>query len=413
MRSNPESAVPWWRLPPGEASLLTAAAMGAAIAGWMLHAWWLGPMVIGSLALGLWVGARRRLQRIGPNAQASRVVAQDIQTLRQAFSVLARQVESTIKTSETAVSSMMERIGRVHVNACAMHGGIVEAVRRSAVLSSESVDRAGQHGHAVAALMDHQERLATQQGENQARVRAVADQVRQLRELAGQISDISRQTNLLAINASIEAARAGPEGAGFKVVATEVRRLSNQTADAAQRIGDGVAAAATSIDAEMTRAQEMQGDSASQRLGEIASHLQTMGTTLGEVVPYLGELAGRMETGMEAMTTDIIDTLGDMQFQDINRQLLEQINTALGTLSDHFSQIYDLIDGQAPPPPIQLEELLSRWTSNYVMHSQRVAHAEGMGEPAPTESGAPAAEGSDEAQPLDLATAQGPRIEFF
>ena len=36
---------------------------------------------------------------------------------------------------------------------------------------------------------------------------------------------------------------------------------------------------------------------------------------------------------------------------------------------------YELIDGDAPPPPMLLEELLARWTENYVMHSQRVAHA--------------------------------------
>jgi len=63
-----------------------------------------------------------------------------------------------------------------------------------------------------------------------------------------------------------------------------------------------------------------------------------------------------------------------MQFQDINRQMLEQVNSALGSLSGHFAQLYQLIDGQAPPPPVQLEELVTRWTESYVMQSQWSTH---------------------------------------
>lgn len=60
----------------------------------------------------------------------------------------------------------------------------------------------------------------------------------QIGHMIGLITDISKQTNLLALNASIEASRAGEHGRGFAVVATEIRKLAEQTKDAASEITD-------------------------------------------------------------------------------------------------------------------------------------------------------------------------------
>jgi len=401
----------WRRLSVRDIGLLTLAI--AAVAThlvWPAQLPWTSVLaLLAGVAIGLWLARHQSPFGSGNRVQINSVVTQDIQTLKQAFAVLTRQVDTTIHSSETAVMSMMDRMNRVHGNAHALRERIMGAVERSQALSSDSLSRAGQHGEAVATLAEHQHKFEDAQVENQSRVRAVAEKVRQLTPLAALIGDISRQTNLLAINASIEAARAGQEGAGFKVVATEVRRLSTQTAQAARQITEGISQAASAIEAEMASVEAMKGDSAAHQLGEIAQHIQLLSDTLGDVVPYLSDLAGTMDSGMATVTEDIINTLGDMQFQDINRQLLEQINEALRSLSDHFGQIYALIDGKAPPPPELLEALLLRWTENYVMQAQRDAHA--GAKPAASTTATP---GTTAATPaLTMAEHHEPRIELF
>lgn len=424
--SSPDTPFPPLRRP---LSRRLIALVGVTLVAAALHLAW--PDVISAaesmaLVLGMALGQISvhfiQQPKIGRNKRASDVVAQDIHTLRQAFDVLSRQVQTTIDTSEGAVMAMMDRMNRVHQNAVQLRQRIMVAVERSQQLSSDSLSSADTHSATISQLATHQEEFERSQRANQDRIRAVAEQVRQLSPLASLISDISRQTNLLAINASIEAARAGREGAGFKVVATEVRRLSTQTAEAARQITEGIQSAATTIDVELSNAENMQGSAAATQLEEIAHHVQAMSQTLAEVVPYLGELSTSMDSGMAEVNSDIIETLGDMQFQDINRQLLEHIKDAMSSLSEHFAQIYELIDGEAPPPPVLLEELLATWTSNYVMHSQRVAHATATGNDVPADEwqeGKEPRAGSTEAQtpgngqPLQLATANGPRIELF
>jgi len=380
----PHASVPAWRrlnarhAALGGLSLLTSA----------IHLIWpevlaldTGVALVGGLMGGHALSRWQLPSGLARQDRAADVIAQDIGTLRQAFGILEAQVKATIKTSEDAVMSMMQRMQRVHMTVLQLHERVNQAVGRSHSLSADTLSNAGRHTAAVSALAEHQKSFEQARDESRLRVRAVADQVRQLTPLAELIANISRQTNLLAINASIEAARAGPEGAGFKVVAAEVRNLSTQTAEAAQKITEGIAHAAEQID----RQASVQGSedpaasgatSTAEQLDEIARHIEMMSHTLGDVVPYLGDLSTSMDSTIRTMTQDVIDTLGDMQFQDINRQMLEQVNMALVGMSEHFAQLYELIGGDAPPPPIQLEHLITRWTENYVMHTQRAAHAQ-------------------------------------
>jgi methyl-accepting chemotaxis protein len=360
--------------------------------------------------------------RVGRKAKVEDIpslLTEELAMLEQCFNILRKQVSVTIKSSETAVLDVVGRLDNVYQLSNALHQEVVSAVSHSHELSADSLTDATRNTEALETLSRTRAQFHDARQQNQARISAVVEQVRQLTPLAELISNIARQTNLLAINASIEAARAGPEGAGFKVVAAEVRRLSAQTDEAANQITHGIAAVAHAIDTELVAAHELDANEGEEKLAELSQTVAQMSEKLGKIVPYLHGLSNSMETGMHTVTSDIISALGHMQFQDVNRQLLEQVEVALNGLSQHASALYAVVGRNAPPPPQQLRDLMDRWADNYVMHEQRIAHAEGLGRSTDHLRGVRAAPTTaigvieGELSAVGAGASESPRIELF
>ena len=138
----------------------------------------------------------------------------------------------------------------------------------------------------------------------------LSDQSQRIVKIAKVITDISMQTNILAINASIEASRAGESGKGFSVVASEIKKLSEQTKTAAAEIGGIIEEVTSNIDgtveameknAQLTRdgmksmeQVKASAEQISESNSEISRHVADMNGVIADVAENGGSVSDKL-----------------------------------------------------------------------------------------------------------------------
>ncbi|WBW98240.1 methyl-accepting chemotaxis protein [Oceanirhabdus sp. W0125-5] len=165
------------------------------------------------------------------------VLDNNITQVNQAISEITNSTEVMVNKSEDFVKSIsntentVESIEEFIRETQGKMGAIMESSFKVTSYSEENKDK-------FLKITEEIDKTSTQAVKSLEAVKSLIKRNEEIEQAVYAIGDIAKQTNLLALNASIEAARSGEAGRGFAVVAEEIKKLSSQSEEAANKIGD-------------------------------------------------------------------------------------------------------------------------------------------------------------------------------
>lgn len=328
-------------------------------------------------ALGLFKQAAVDLDKVHGFQMVTEEVASELKQVHQFNDVLNGQLKGVINATESAAYDIVERLQTIDAVITKLDRFVSQTAEESAQLVLKSEARIDQNRHIVAEMEGYVQQRLQEARQDQERVAQVVQEAQSLEALVSLIKHIAGQTNLLALNAAIEAARAGEAGRGFAVVADEVRKLSGETEAAVVKISRGIAAVAESIETQFQHKLSTTNlDKEREELSLFSGQLNELGRSYEQLMAHEAGVLAQVQESSQQLAAMFMEAQASVQFQDVSRQQIEHVMQALSQLDEHAAMLaerlgaYQDTAGNYTPIAQRLESLYGR----YVMESQRSTH---------------------------------------
>ncbi|WP_420220243.1 methyl-accepting chemotaxis protein [Pseudomonas orientalis] len=352
--------LPGWLIPLAQSTVLVLLLLGLAFAGWPIY------LCLPLALLVIWLPRLKSPKPSVAHATASDAIGALTRDLSHttshnalsaagvAYSVrqLAARLQSQLSASQQIVSSAQVMIGTEQVTA--------QLSRQALGAASQAHQRSSEGREVLVQSITRMHQLSQRADASRTLIEALSQRSEEIQRVTLVIQSIASQTNLLALNAAIEAARAGEHGRGFAVVADEVRGLAGRTATATNEVGGMVADIQQRTAQVVEQIRQLSADlhTGVEQVEDAGEHLASIAGLAADVEQQVSEIAQGTDTNrtqldslfhaVEQMRSDLaISDQQTRQLADAAVQMEGQAETiserlAQVGLDDYHQRIYDL-----------------------------------------------------------------------